>query len=91
MLIFAIAGLMSFRADAYMQSLSPQYFEQMYAKASRGNVSGLNNAQSRGLNIDSCGEGWHETGKCQSGTSWKNKCEADNCGKGYQEQRCDES
>ena len=46
-----------------MQSLSPQYFEQMYAMASRGNVSGLNNARSRGLNIDSVNSNG-DTGLC---------------------------
>lgn len=55
--------LMSFNAQAYLQSLSPQNFNALYALASRGDVSAINNARSRGLNIDSVnGDG--DTGLC---------------------------
>ena len=55
-LIYVLAALLSmisFKADAYLQSLSPQSFEALYNLAARGNVSAINNARSRGMNVDS--------------------------------------
>ena len=53
LLAAAFICLMSFNAQAYLQSLAPQNFNALYALASRGDVSAINNARSRGLNIDS--------------------------------------
>ena len=46
-----------------MRPLSPENFNQLYHMASRGNVSGINNARSRGLNIDSVNSNG-DTGLC---------------------------
>jgi len=51
-----LSGFFSGNAEAYLRPLSPESFNQLYHMASRGNVSGINNARSRGLNIDSVNE-----------------------------------
>ena len=66
--IYILAGLLSMvslKAEAYLQSLSPQSFEALYDLASRGDVSAINNARSRGLNIDSV-NGRGNSGLCEA-------------------------
>lgn len=59
-------------AKAYMSSLAPISFDQLYAMAAQGNVSGLNNARSRGLNIDSLNMNG-DTGLCVAAKSHNKK------------------
>ena len=56
-------SLFAFKAEAYLQTLSPQSFNALYDLASKGNVSAINNARSRGLNIDSVNANG-DTGLC---------------------------
>ncbi|MBR6409381.1 MAG: hypothetical protein IKS23_03975, partial [Alphaproteobacteria bacterium] len=58
-----LSGFVSGNAEAYLRPLSPENFNQLYHMASRGNVSGINNARSRGLNIDSVNSNG-DTGLC---------------------------
>ncbi|MBQ9447998.1 MAG: hypothetical protein IJU61_15475, partial [Victivallales bacterium] len=51
-----------------MQSLAPESFQALYNMAARGNVTGLNNARSRGLNIDSVNRNG-DTGLCTAAKS----------------------
>ena len=55
--------LSAFRAEAYLQELSPESFNALYNLAAKGNVSAINNARSRGLNIDSVNANG-DTGLC---------------------------
>ncbi len=50
-------------AEAYLQSLPPESFRDMYWMAAKGDVSALNNARARGLNIDSVNSNG-DTGLC---------------------------
>ena len=62
-LFVVLCGFVSGNAEAYLRPLSPENFNQLYHMASRGNVSGINNARSRGLNIDSVNSNG-DTGLC---------------------------
>ncbi len=55
--------LFSPKAEAYLSSLSPENFNALYNLASRGQVSAMNNAVSRGLNIDATNPNG-DTGLC---------------------------
>ena len=55
--------LTSIRAEAYLQSLPPEAFKDMYWMAAKGDVSSLNSARARGLNIDSVNANG-DTGLC---------------------------
>ncbi len=61
--IILLTGLVSFDAEAYLQSLSPTSFNDMYWMAAKGDVSALNAARARGLNIDSVNANG-DTGLC---------------------------
>ena len=50
-------------AEAYLQSLPPESFRDMYWMAAKGDVSALNSARARGLNIDSVNSNG-DTGLC---------------------------
>ncbi|MBR2299873.1 MAG: hypothetical protein IJ870_04795 [Alphaproteobacteria bacterium] len=58
-----VLSFYSFRAEAYLQALSPESFRALYALAQRGDVSAINAARSRGLNIDSVNSSG-DTGLC---------------------------
>lgn len=63
LILFSLLCMFSTTAEAYLQQLSPQSFNALYDLASRGNVSAINNARSRGLNIDSVNANG-DTGLC---------------------------
>lgn len=64
----ALLSLFAFRAEAYLQELSPQSFNALYELAVKGNISAINNARSRGLNIDSVNANG-DTGLCVAAKS----------------------
>lgn len=61
--LLAFMSAFAFKAEAYLQSLSPQSFNALYDLAARGDVSAINNARSRGLDIDSVNANG-DTGLC---------------------------
>ncbi len=63
--LFLIIGLClsGFDANAYIQSLSPHNFNALYVLAANENISAINNARARGLNIDSVNQNG-DTGLC---------------------------
>lgn len=69
--LFAVFGMFAAPAEAYLEQLSPQSFNALYDLASRGNVSAINNARSRGLNIDSVNANG-DTGLCVA-AKYKNR------------------
>lgn len=69
--MFAFLGLFAFRVEAYLQPLSPENFNLLYDMAARGEVSAINNARARGLNIDSVNANG-DTGLCVA-AKYRNK------------------
>ena len=59
----AFLSLFAFRAEAYLQELTPRSFNALYDLAAKGNVTAINNARSRGLNVDSVNSNG-DTGLC---------------------------
>lgn len=62
-ILLAFLSVFAFRAEAYLQPLSPQSFNALYNLAAKGDVSAINNARSRGLDIDSVNANG-DTGLC---------------------------
>jgi len=61
--LLAFLSFFTFRAEAYLEPLSPQSFNALYNLAANGDVSAINNARSRGLDIDSVNANG-DTGLC---------------------------
>ncbi len=61
--VFAFSCLITLDAKAYLQALNPESFNALYNMASKGYVSSINNARSRGLNVDAV-NGNGDTGLC---------------------------
>jgi len=69
--LFAFLSFFAFRAEAYLEPLSPQSFNALYNLAARGEVSAINNARSRGMDIDSVNANG-DTGLCVA-AKYKNR------------------
>ena len=63
-ILTVILGLLiSSNANAYYKSLSPSSFDALYSLAAHGNISAINSAIARGLNINSVNQKG-DTGLC---------------------------
>ena len=61
--ILVLCALTGFSVSVNAGYLSPQNFDALYAMAAKGNVTAINNAKARGLDIDSTNANG-DTGLC---------------------------